>query len=200
MTSCAYSSLGHHEEALTHARASHEAAARTQSGTDLAGAYFADGLAASGDDAAALEAFAECDRLAGSVGNRWMSAFARMELSSILLSAGRTDEACPGMAQVLDTWFRSGDWSQQWLALSKSIAALTALENLEGAAELVGAVETHASIAPPPSSEAVRERTAALLGEIESRLGTDRFEQLRREGALLPVEEVVHRTRAALTP
>lgn len=199
MLSCAYSSLGRREDALEAAGAAHEAAAGSQSGTDAAGAYFADGLAVSGDDEAALAAFAECDQIARSVGNRWMGAFARTELNSILLRSGRTAEACSGMAQVLDTWFRSGDWSQQWLALSKSIPALVAIEDLEAAAELVGAVETHASIAPPPSNAAVREANAALLGEIEGRVGTDRFEQLRREGAVLPVEQVVHRTRLRLT-
>ena len=198
MTSCAYSSLGDRDVALAHAGAAHEAAATTQSGTDAAGAHFADGLAVAGDDAAALAAFAECDQIARDVGNRWMSAFARTELSSILLRSGRIEEACAGMAQVLDVWFRSGDWSQQWLALSKSIPALVARDDMEVAAELVGAVEAHASIAPPPSTEAVREDTAALLGEIESHHGSARFEQLCREGAAIPVEQVVHRTRAAL--
>jgi predicted ATPase/DNA-binding winged helix-turn-helix (wHTH) protein len=200
MTSCAHSSMGQVDSAHQHAGVAHEAAATTQSPTDAAGAWFASGLAFPDDDPAALDAFTECDRLAASVGNRWMSAFARTELNSLLLRSGQTEAACEGMADVIDTWFRSGDWSQQWLALSKSIPALVSLGSLEQAAELIGAVQAHASVAPPPANESIRQLTNSLIGEIEQALGTDRYRQRTREGAALPIERVVHRTRAALTP
>ena len=76
--------------------------------------------------------------------------------------------------------------------------ALVAQGRPEAAGELVGAVQEHASLAPPPSTEAVRAGTDALLEDLEGILGEERFAQLRREGAALPVEQVVHRTRQAL--
>lgn len=198
MLSAASSSLGEPELAREHAEAAHEAARRSGAPTDAAGAYFAQGLTAVGGDRAAMEAFSECDRLARSVGNRWMSAFARGELNSIVLRSGDVGAASRGLADVVDAWYRSGDWSQQWLALSKAIPALTAAGDLVDAALLVGAVETHASIAPPPLAVTVRTATLEGLDRLRTELGDDRYDELHRAGAALPVDEIVDLTRRRL--
>ena len=96
MRSVANSSVSNHEQANELASKALALAERTGSGTDLASGWVAKGFAAHGDLNAALEAFAESDRYARSVGNRWMSTFARTEASGALLRKGDVQAACEG--------------------------------------------------------------------------------------------------------
>ena len=113
MHAVACSSIGHPDEATRSIARCREAGRRTGSPTDLASGWMAAGFATS-DDNVALEAFARADRLAQSAGNRWMSAFARTEASGLLVHQGRLDEGCAGLADTVDTFYRAGEWAQQW--------------------------------------------------------------------------------------
>ncbi|MGI9659585.1 MAG: hypothetical protein ACR2OD_11800, partial [Gaiellaceae bacterium] len=146
----------------------------------------------------AMRAFKECDRFSRAAGNRWMGAFARTELSALLLMSGSLSSALTGLAEAVDTWYRAGDWSQQWLTLARCVVALTAIDQDELAAQVIGAIEERAAMATPPVVASLRERTLEAAQELRARLGTERYDELHDLGASLPVVDVVHRTGSAL--
>ena len=156
MTSVASSSLGHLTEAHQLIDRARSVAARTGSPTDLASALVAEGFAAS-DGGSAMKAFDAADRLARSAGNRWMSAFARTEASGLLVHLGQLDEGCEGLAQMVDTWYRVGEWAQQWHTLSRCVIALDRIGRPEMACEVLGAIEAHTTLGGPPVMTTLRD-------------------------------------------
>ncbi len=103
-----------------------------------------------------------------------------------------------GLAEAVDTWYRAGDWSQQWQTLALCVVALAAAGKDELAAEVTGAVERRAALGSPPVTAPLRERTLAAAEALRTRLGAERYDQLHAEGGGAPVIDVVHRTRAVL--
>jgi predicted ATPase/DNA-binding winged helix-turn-helix (wHTH) protein len=198
MCSVATSSTGELDEGRRLATRAREAGQRTGSPTDLASAFVADAYAADPDDDRALEAFSTADRLARSAGNRWMSAFARTEASGILVRRGQLPEACAELAELLDLWYRAGEWSQQWHTLSRCMMALDGIGRPEIAAEVVGAIDAHATMGAPPSMASLRELSFAIRDDLADKLGADRLEEQRAMGASRPLVETVDRVRVAL--
>jgi len=198
MGSVALSSLGDVGEALAHVARAHELARRTGSPTDLACAAVAEGFASTGDDEAALAAFMESDRLASAAGNRWMSAFARTETSGLLVHKGEIGRGCTGLAEMVDLWFRAGDWSQQWHTLSRCVIALHRIGEHELAAEVIGAIEAHTTLGVAPMSTTLRNVAIETRDELTASLGDERATTLRARGASSPVVTLVHRVRVSL--
>lgn len=172
-------------------------AERSGSPTDAASALVAAAFSAA-DQASALDAFERADQHARKARNRWLSAFARTEFYGLLLAEGRLQEACGGLAEMVDVWFRAGEWSQQWVTLSRCVVALTATGQAQSAAEIIGAVNQHAVIAATPVVATLRDRTLEAEGELRSILGDEEYQRCRAIGAEMPVVEVVHSARAAL--
>ena len=198
MASVASSSLGDYDEAHRLIARSREAGRRTGSPTDLASAWVAEGFATRDDDDAALDAFAAADRLARSAGNRWMSAFARTEASGLLVSQGHLGDGCDGLAEVVDTWYRAGEWAQQWHTLSRCVIALDRIGRHEVAAQVLGAIEAHTTMGGPPVMTTLRDLAFETRDSISVQLGPDRAGEQRAIGASLPVAAIVDRTRSAL--
>ncbi len=198
MASVASSSLGRSDEARELIARSREAGRRTGSPTDLASASVAEGFATEKDDAAALEAFATADWLARSAGNRWMSAFARTEASGLLVHQGRVVEGCEGLAQMVDTWFRAGEWAQQWHTLSRCVVGLDRIGQDELAAQVLGAIEAHTTMGGPPVMTTLRDLAFETRDSLFQRLGSERMAEQRAVGAAMPVGTIVGRTRNAL--
>jgi predicted ATPase/DNA-binding winged helix-turn-helix (wHTH) protein len=198
MLSVALSSISQFEEASELALRARSIGEATGSPTDLASGWAAVGFASHDDAAAAVRAFDECDRIARRAGNRWMSAFARTELSALLLVEGDLGSALRGLAEAVDTWYRAGEWSQQWLTLARCVVALMAVDATELAAEVIGAVEKRASMGTPPVMAPLRERTLSAADELETRLGGERYAGLHGDGGEAPVADIVIRTRAEL--
>jgi predicted ATPase/DNA-binding winged helix-turn-helix (wHTH) protein len=198
MASIAASSTGNYDEALRMIARSREAAKRTGSPTDLASAWVAEGFATHADADAALDAFATGDRLARSAGNRWMSAFARTEASGLLVHQGRLDDGCAGLAEVVDTWYRAGEWAQQWHTLSRCVVALDRIGQHELAAQVLGAIDAHTTMGGPPVMTTLRDLAFETRDALGARLGAARCDDLRTAGAALPVATLVDRTRQAL--
>ena len=196
--SVASSSRGAFEEGRRLAARVRDVGSRTGSPTDLASAYVAEGYAADPDDASALEAFEAADRLARSAGNRWMSAFARTEASGILVRRGQLPEACASLAEMVDLWYRAGEWSQQWHTLSRCMMALDRIGRPEIAAEVVGAIDAHAAMGAPPSMASLRELAFDTRDSLAEQLGADRTEERRLVGASRPLVATVDRVRSAL--
>jgi predicted ATPase len=198
MSSISAASIGDIELARIRYEAAFEVAHDTTNPTDLASAWTARGFATRDDDVAALDAFASADRLARSAGNRWMSAFARTEASSLRVRLGDLDRGCAGLADTVDAWYRAGEWAQQWLTLSRCMFALERLEQYELAAELLGAIEQHSSVDSPPGMPSVLRTAVDARESLLERFGEDRAVELAAQGAGLPLAELVHRTRSAL--
>jgi predicted ATPase/DNA-binding winged helix-turn-helix (wHTH) protein len=198
MASVATSSTGAVDEGRRLAVRAREVGERTGSPTDLASAFVADAYAADPDHDRALEAFSTADRLARSAGNRWMSAFARTELSGILVRRGQLHEACAELAELVDLWYRSGEWSQQWHTLSRCMMALDRIGRPEIAAEVVGAIDAHATMGAPPSMSSLRELSFQIRDSLGTQLGSDHLEEQRSIGASRPLVETVDRVRVAL--
>jgi predicted ATPase/DNA-binding winged helix-turn-helix (wHTH) protein len=198
LCSVATSSSGALEEGRRLAALARAAGSRTGSPTDLASAFVAEGYAADPDDERALEAFDMADRLARSAGNRWMSAFARTEASGILVRRGQLAEACTSLADMVDLWYRSGEWSQQWHTLSRCMMALDRIGQPEIAAEVVGAIDAHATMGAPPSMASLRDLAFETRDSLAAQLGADRTEERRSVGASRPLVATVDRVRSAL--
>jgi len=66
------------------------------------------------------------------------------------------------------------------------------------AAEVVGAIEAHASMGAPPSTASLRALGFETRDALSSTLGTDRYLERCSIGASRPLTETVHRTRNAL--
>ena len=198
MSSISSTGVGDLELARSRHEAAFEIARETANPTDLASAWTARGFATWDDDAAALDAFASADRLARSAGNRWMSAFACTEASSLRVCMGDLARGCAGLAEVVDAWYRAGEWAQQWLTLSRCVIALERLGQDEFAAEVLGAIERHTSVDAPPGMPSVRQTAVDTRESLLERLGEERAAELGRRGADLPLAELVHRTRSAL--
>ncbi len=198
MHSIGNSSLGRNDVAVELAARARELGARTGSPTDLASGWVATGFTATDDPTTAIDAFAEGDRLARAAGNRWMSAFARTELSGLLLGVGDVTTACTQLAEIVDVWFRAGEWAQQWHTVTRCVIALAAIGEDELATEVLGAIDAHSAIGAPPVIPLLRDRVLDLSAELRERHGAELDDRLRAAGARMPVAEVVERTRRAL--
>jgi predicted ATPase/DNA-binding winged helix-turn-helix (wHTH) protein len=198
MSSISAVSIGDVDLARTRYEAAFDIARETGSPTDLASAWTAKGFATRNDDAAALDAFASGDRLARSAGNRWMSAFACTEASSLRICMGDLARGCAGLAETVDAWYRAGEWAQQWLTLSRCLIALDRLEQYELAAELLGAIEHHSSVDAPPGMPSVLTTAVDTRESLLERFGSERAAELGMRGIGLPLVELVNRTRNAL--
>ena len=198
MSSISAGSLGDVDLATRRFDAAFEVARETANPTDLASAWTAKGFATRNDDDAALDAFASGDRLARSAGNRWMSAFARTEASSLRVCMGDLDRGCAGLAETVDAWYRAGEWAQQWLTLSRCVIALERIEQHELAAEVLGAIEMHTTVDAPPGMPTVLQKAVDTRQSLVDRLGEERAAELGASGAGLPLSELVLHTRRAL--
>jgi len=197
MGAVALSSEGRYDEAQHLVARARERAQKTGCPTDLASAAVAEGFA-SRAESDALEAFVAADRIARTAGNRWMSAFARTEASGLLAARGQLTEGCAGLAEMVALWYRAGEWSQQWHTLSRCVIALHRVGNDELAMELVGAIETHATLGVAPMTSILHDVALATRQAVIDALGDARAGELRSAGANCPVEHIVLRTRRAL--
>ncbi len=198
MHSIGNSSLGRRDVAVELAARARELGARTGSPTDLAEGWVATGFSATDDPTTAIDAFAEGDRFARAAGNRWMSAFARTELSGLLLGVGDVTTACAQLADIVDVWFRAGEWAQQWHTVTRCVIALAAIGEDELATEVLGAVDAHSAVGAPPVIPLLRDRVLDLSTELRARHGAELDDRLRATGPRMPVAELVERTRRAL--
>jgi hypothetical protein len=198
MYSVGSSSIGDWATATTYVARAEEVGRRSRSPTDLASASVAQGFAARHDDRAALQAFATADRLASSVGNRWMSAFARTEASGLLVSRGDLVDGCAGLADVVDIWYRSGEWAQQWHTLSRCLIGLERIGQPEFAAQVLGAIEAHTTMGGPPVMGTLRDLAFQTRDAVTEQLGESHAAEERAVGASLPLAVLIGRVRNAL--
>ena len=128
MRSVAATSAGDTERAGAVADEAMAVARRSGSPTALAQALYALGLSLEeSDPTAAAEHLQHAADIAAGAGNRWVQAFALTEVLSLEARHGSSRSALARFADVIDTWFRGGDWTNQWLSLRHVFGILVQL-------------------------------------------------------------------------
>ncbi len=113
----------------------------------------------------------EAADIACNAGNRWIQAFALTEVLWLEASQGRPREALQRYADVIDLWYRGGDWANQWLSLRHVFGILVQLRADLGAATLHGALSAAGAAYALPFAVADAERITSLVDELRDRLG-----------------------------
>jgi hypothetical protein len=199
MRSVGLTSLGHHDRAAGVAEEALVAARTSASPTALAQAAYAAGLASEQTrPEQALALLSQSEAAANEVGNRWIRAFALTEILWLRARQGQALEALAGYLDVIDVWYRGGDWANQWLSLRHVFGLFSTLGLDRAAVVLHGALHAAgATTAMPfePHDVALLERTVA---DLRARLGADDFGAAFDEGRALGDREVVEFTLAEI--
>jgi predicted ATPase/DNA-binding SARP family transcriptional activator len=192
MRSVAYSSMGDTTSGIRLAEMSHDAAASSGSPTAQAQALYASGVALTASDPVrAAELLQRAADVARDAGNRWIQAFALTEVLWLEASQGRPHEALERYADVIDLWYRGGDWANQWLSLRHVFGILVQLRAELGAATLHGALTAAGAAYALPFGAVDAERISLLVDDLRNQLGGAAFASAVRRGASLSDGEIV---------
>ena len=171
-------------------------AARTGNPSARASARYAQAITVGTGDpdrAAAILGEAVAHGLDGD--NRWIVAFARTELVSLASRRGDLDSALMTARDVIDTWYRAGDWANQWLTLRHVASLLAQCGELHHAALLHAAVRVASAELAMPIEAADRRRIAVILARLPVDLGPAGFAAAEAEAAYMSANDVVHATQ-----
>ena len=100
--------------------------------------------------------------------------------------------ALDGYAEVIDTWYRGGDWANQWLSIRRVLGILVELGALEPAAVLHGALTAVGAAEAMPIAPADAERRSGSVADVRRRLGPATFADAVRRGASFRDREIVN--------
>jgi predicted ATPase/DNA-binding SARP family transcriptional activator len=199
MRSVAFTTVGDNVKGAQFAADSAVAASNSGSSTAHAEAWYAQGLARKSTNP--QEATAELQRaadVAREAGNRWIQAFALTEVLWLEARQGRPREALARYIDVIDLWFRGGDWANQWLSLRHVFGILVQLRADIGAATLHGALTAAGSAYALPFEAADAQRINALVDDLRHRLGAATFAAAVRRGSSLSDGEIIEFVRAQI--
>jgi predicted ATPase/DNA-binding SARP family transcriptional activator len=199
MTSVASTSVGETARGAMVATLAAEAAERCGSPTARAEAAYAKGLALRASDSeeaeAALRLAAE---LGDEGGNRWIRAFALTEVYWLWARQGRIVDGLRGFAEVIDVWYRGGDWANQWLSMRHLLGILVDLGALHAAAVLHGALVAAGAAAALPFEPGDAKQLAAEADRARSVLGPAEFAAAVRIGAAMSDADTVAYVRSEI--
>lgn len=199
MHSVALSSVGEPEPAVELARQAQREARRSGSETALARAAYAAALPlGSAEPERSLALLEQAAELAGSVGSRWMRAFALTQAMWLHARQGDTEAALRGYREVVETWYRGGDWANQWLSLRQLAGVLAAAGRDEDAALLFGAVSAAGATTALPFAPSDADTLHRVSNGLERRLGRDEMVEAQRRGRRMRDEAVVALALAAI--
>jgi predicted ATPase/DNA-binding SARP family transcriptional activator len=199
MRSVAFTTVGDTVRGARFAADAGVAAADSGSPTARAQALYARGLAC--QSTSPQEATTELQRaadIARDAGNRWIQAFALTEVLWLQARQGRPREALARYIDVIDLWFRGGDWANQWLSLRHVFGILAQLRADLGAATLYGALAAAGSAYALPFEAADAERINVLVDDLRDRLGAPAFASAVRRGSGLSDGEIIEYVRAQI--
>jgi len=192
MRSVAFTSVGDNVKGAQYAGEARAAATASGSPTAQAQACYSLGLALESTNA--IEATAYLQRaadVARDAGNRWIQAFALTEVLWLEARQGRPREALARYADVIDLWYRGGDWANQWLSLRHVFGILVQLRAYLGAATLHGALTAAGAAYALPFEAADAERIGALVDDLRQQLGAATFASAVRRGTTLSDGEII---------
>jgi hypothetical protein len=124
-------------------------------------------------------------------GNRWIEAFALTEVLWLEARQGRPREALARYSDVIEIWYRGGDWANQWLSLRHVFGILVQLRAHLGAATLHGALSAAGAAYALPFEASDAEHLAALAADLRTQLGAAAFAAAVRRGATLNDAEII---------
>ena len=175
------------------------AARRCASPTALAQAWYALGLSLEGrDPTTAAEHLQRAAEIAAAAGNRWVQAFALTQVLSLDARRGSSRSALAGFADVIDMWFRGGDWTNQWLSLRHVFRILVQLDDNVAAATLHGALTAIGAAYALPFEASDAERIDALVDELREEMRPGEFATAVRRGASMTDGEIVEFVQARI--
>jgi predicted ATPase/DNA-binding SARP family transcriptional activator len=175
------------------------AAERCGSPTARAQAAYANGLARRATDSESAERILRrAADLGDEAGNRWIRAFALTEVAWISAQQGRVAEGLRGFAEVIDLWYRGGDWANQWLSMRHVLGILTDLGAHQAAAVLHGALVAAGAAAALPFEPGDAQQLAAEANRARSVLGAADFAIAVRRGAAMSDADTVAYVRAEI--
>jgi hypothetical protein len=199
MRSVAYTSVGEPQRGAERATEGLVAARRSGSPTALAQASYALGLAfESSDETAAATLLAQAAAVAADAGNRWVQAFALTEVLWLEARRGAPLTALAGFVDVIDLWFRGGDWANQWLSLRHVFGILCQLEDDRTAATLHGALTAVGAVYALPFVATDAEQITKSVGTLREHLGSAEFAAAVRRGAAMSDGEIVEFIRGRI--
>jgi predicted ATPase/DNA-binding SARP family transcriptional activator len=199
MRSVAFTTVGDHVKGAEVAEDAANAATRSRSPTAHAEALYAQALARKSINP--HEASADLQRaadIARDAGNRWIQAFALTEVLWLEAREGRPREALARYVDVIDLWYRGGDWASQWLSLRHVFGILVQLRADLAAATLHGALAAAGSAYALPFEAADAQEINVLVDELRERLGPAAFASAVRRGSSLSDGEIVEFVRAQI--
>jgi tetratricopeptide (TPR) repeat protein len=192
MRSVAYTSVGDRQRGVDIATQALQVARRCGSPTALAQASYALGLAdESSDEDSAMALLRHAADVATEAGNRWVQAFALTEVLWLEARRGAPLAALAAFADVIDLWFRGGDWANQWLSLRHVFGILVQLQDHRSAATLHGALTAVGAVYALPFVAADAEQITRSVGELRAQLGSVAFATAVRRGAAMSDGEIV---------
>ena len=192
MRSVADTSMGDAIRGAVRAGEAKAAAEQVGSPTAYAQADYALGLAIEGTDPdEALSRLERASAVAAAAGNRWIEAFALTEVHWLRAKHGDRLAALRGYADVVDLWYRGGDWANQRLSLRRVMGILIDLGALEAAAVLHGSLTAAGAAHALPFVPADADRLAKSVVQLRSSLGPAAFADAVRRGASMKDGEIV---------
>ena len=199
MTSVGLASAARTNESRLLAEEAVSLARRIENPTAIASSLYARALTLEAlDPGRAASMLEEASQQGASVGNRWIEAFARTELVSLAARRGDLDDALRLATRVIDTWYRAGDWANQWLTLRHVAGVLAQRGSYEEAAVLHGALRVaSADLALPIEASDLR-RLAVILDQLPSVLGPARTADAESRGAAMSGDAVVYFAQEAI--
>jgi uncharacterized glyoxalase superfamily protein PhnB len=192
MRSVAHTSTGDPIRGAVLAGEAGAVAARSNSPTAHAQAAYALGVSLEASDPeAADEILRRSAALGAECGNRWIEAFALTEVHSLDARRGDTTAALRGFATVIRTWYRGGDWANQWLSLRHVCGALALTGATRPAAVLHGALSAAGAAYALPGTPDDTAEFERLGVELREQLGAAEYASAVREGVALRDTELV---------
>lgn len=199
MRSVAETSVGNPVQGAVLAGEARAAADASRSPTACASAAYALGLALEATDpTTAREHLERASRTAAEAGNRWIEAFSLTEVHWLQGRHGEHTTALEGFATVIDTWYRGGDWANQWLSLRRVLALFIDMGAYESAATLHGALSAVGASHALPFEPADADRLRHSVDHVRSTLGPATYAAAVRRGASMPDPAIVDFARSQI--
>ena len=192
MRSVAETSVGRSEGGAAMAEEAQAAADACGSPTSLAQAGYALGLALESTTlSSSRDELARAAARGAEAGNRWIEAFATTEVLWIEARLGHTEAALRGYESVIETWYRGGDWANQWLSIRHVFGLLQQLGMDEAAVVVHGGLSAAGANHALPFEPADAARLQASVDVLRTQLGAERFATASARGSGMTDHELV---------
>jgi predicted ATPase/DNA-binding SARP family transcriptional activator len=192
MRSVAETSVGRKVRGAILAGEAQAAARASGSPTALAQAAYALGLSLEGSEPdESLCLLRHAAATAAAAGNRWIEAFAQTEVWWLEARTGEARTALAGLADVIDTWHRGGDWANLRLSLRHVLGILRQVGDHQGAAVLHGALSAAGAHSALPFEPSDAEQLAEAVAQLSTELAADSFHSAVNHGAALSGDALV---------